>query len=220
MFMAIEVLTRDCTALGDAELAAMADLSAAHAGWEVGLLSKQAEEWVLVSEAFEKSVLKGFVFSTLERIGGTPSLVIGVGCVARARNRSSILRGLMHDQFHKALMAFPDEDVIVSVRMGDASGFEALSDLTDCRPWPDTRPNGEERAWGRRLSKRFGAGAFDDRAMIATGGADQLLFDHESAKATPGTPVFADVNASKEQFIIGWGWAMAEFLDGFEQPAS
>lgn len=218
--MAIEVLTRDCTALGDVDLAAMADLSAASAGWEAGLLSKQAEEWVLVSEAFEKSKLRGFVFSTLERIGGTPSLVIGVGCVAHARNRSSILRGLMHDQFHKALMAFPDEDVIVSARLADASGFEALADLTDCRPWPDTRPNGEERAWGRRLAKRFGAASFDDRTMIASGGADQLLLDHQSAKATPGAPVFDDVDTDAGQFVIGWGWAMAEFLDGFEQPAS
>lgn len=218
--MAIEVLTRDCTALGDADLAAMADLSAATAGWEAGLLSKQAEEWVLVSEAFEKSALKGFVFSTLERIGGTPSLVIGVGCVARARNRSSLLRGLMHDQFHKALMAFPDEDVIVALRMADASGFEALSDLSECRPWPDTRPNGEERAWGRRLSKRFGVGSFDDRSMIASGGAEQLLFDHESAKATPASPVFADANTESGDFVIGWGWAMAEFLDGFDQPAT
>ncbi len=215
--MAIEVITRDCTALGDAELADMADLSAATAGWEAGMLSKQAEEWVLVSEAFDKNKLRGFVFSTLERIGGTPSLVIGVGCVGRVRNRSSILRGLMHDQFHKALMAFPDEDVIVSMRMQDAGAFEALADLTDCRPWPEVRPNGEERAWGRRLSKRFGAASFDDRAMIASGGSDQLLFDHETLKATPAQDAFNDLQA--ESFIIGWGWAMAEFLDKFEKPA-
>ncbi len=216
--MAIEVITRDCTALGDAELGAMADLSASSAGWEAGLLSKQAEEWVLVSEAFDKNKLRGFVFTTLERIGGTPSLVIGVGCVGRVRNRASVLRGLMHDQYHKALMAFPDEDVIVATRMADGGAFEGMSELTDCRPWPDVRPNGEERAWGRRLAKRFGTEHFDDRTMTASGGVQQLLFDHESTKACPSEAAFSHLGS--DEFIIGWGWAMAEFLDKFEKPAS
>ena len=45
--MSIEVETKDCTALSDAELAEMADLCAAGPrAYEVGLLSKQAEEWV------------------------------------------------------------------------------------------------------------------------------------------------------------------------------
>jgi len=50
--MAIEVDTKDCTALGDAELAGMADICAdGPAGYDVGLLSKQRDEWVLVTQA-------------------------------------------------------------------------------------------------------------------------------------------------------------------------
>ena len=46
--MAIEVDTKDCTALSDAELAEMADLCADSSNaFEVGMLSKQAEAWVL-----------------------------------------------------------------------------------------------------------------------------------------------------------------------------
>ena len=52
--MAIEVETKDCTALSDAEQAEMADLCAAGPRpYEAGLLSKLAEEWVLVTLARE-----------------------------------------------------------------------------------------------------------------------------------------------------------------------
>lgn len=214
--MTIHVLTRDCSSLGDAEFAELADLSARSSEWPVGLLSKVSEEWVLVSQATDGGELRGFTFSTLERIGGTPALLIGAACVGRVRNRASVLRALMHDQYHRALMAFPDEDVIVTCRMKNASPFEALADLKDCHPWPDTSPGGEERAWGRRLAKRFGVADFNDRTMVATGGHHQLTFDHQSLRATPAAPLFEE--CSEGEFAIGWAWALAEFLAGFAQP--
>ncbi len=218
--MTVDVFTKDCTALSDAELGEMADLSVRGEGWEVGALSKQAEKWVLVSQAFDEGKLVGFAFTTLERIGGTPSLVIGVAAVARSRRRSAVLASLMHEQFHKTLMAFPDEDVVVATRLTSVGAFEALRDLTDVRPWPGERANGEERAWGRRLAKRFGAVAFDDRSMIATGDGEHLVFDHESLKNIGAEDVLADVDVDAGQHVIAWGWAMAEFLDGFQSPAS
>ena len=67
--MPFEVGTKDCTALSDAELAEMADLCVDRApGFDIGFLSKQCEEWVLVSLAREGSKLRGYSFSTLERI--------------------------------------------------------------------------------------------------------------------------------------------------------
>ena len=78
--MAIEVETKDCTSLSDGDLAEMADLCAESPNaFEVGLLSKQMEEWVLVTVASEGGKIRGFSFCTLERIGGTPSLLIGAG---------------------------------------------------------------------------------------------------------------------------------------------
>jgi hypothetical protein len=80
--MSIQVETKDCTALGDAELAELADLCAeGPVPYEVGVLSKQAEAWVLVTQARQNDRLKGFSVSTLERIGGTPSVVFGLGSV-------------------------------------------------------------------------------------------------------------------------------------------
>ena len=216
----IEVYTKDCTALSDAELGDMADLTVAGEGWEAGLLSKQAEEWVLTSQAFNGGRLEGFMMTTLERIGGTPSLLIGVGCVARKRSRSSVLKSLMHEQLHKTLMAFPDEDVVIATRANHPGPFEALVDLADVRPWPETRANGEERAWGRRVAKRFGATSFDDRSMIAVGEGDNLVLDHESLKASELGPLFASCVRSADQHIVAWGWAMAEYLENFHAPAT
>ena len=69
--MTLDVDTKDCTALADGELAEMADtVTDGPAGFDIGLLSKQAEEWVLITQIRDVGKLVGFSFCTLERIGG------------------------------------------------------------------------------------------------------------------------------------------------------
>ena len=92
---------------------------------------------------------------------------------------------MMHDQFRRAVLAFPDEDVLVGTRFLDAGGFEAFKALDDIVPRPGHKATGEERAWGRRLAKRFGIenGGYDDRSFIANGdGSFPCVLDHESLK--------------------------------------
>jgi len=91
--MPFEVGTKDCTALSDAELAEMADLCVdREPGFDIGYLSKQVEDWVLITQAREGSKLRGYSFSTLERIGGTPSLLIGLATVDRTAKAEQSLR--------------------------------------------------------------------------------------------------------------------------------
>src|SRR5581483_4912163 len=98
--MPIVVSTKDCTALSDAELAEMADLSAERPpGFDIGFLSKEREAWVLITQAREGNKLRGYSFCTLERIGGTPSLLVGVACVDRTSRAESALKAMMADQF-------------------------------------------------------------------------------------------------------------------------
>ena len=216
--MSIEVETKDCTALSDAELAEMADIAASTAGFDVGFLSKQREEWVLVSQARDGGRLQGFALCTLERIGGTPSLLIGLASVKRTAKRESVLRALMADQYRRAVLAFPDEDVLVGTRLATASGFQALRGLEDVVPRPDHRATGEERAWGRRLAKRFGAeGRIDDRTFILAGDSQVGGFlDHDALKPeTIDADVAAFFNALKAKrrdTLVVFGWAMAEDL--------
>ena len=169
--MAIQVETKDCTALSDTEVVEMADICAdGPAGFDVGLISKQREEWVLISLARDGNKLCGYSFCTLERIGGTPSLLIGLASVKRTAKRDTVLKALMQDQFRRAVLAFPDEDVLVGTRMATASAFQAFKGLEDVVPRPGHKASGEERAWSRRLAKRFGAeGRIADRTFIVKG---------------------------------------------------
>jgi hypothetical protein len=218
--MAIDVETKDCTQLSDAELAEMADLCAEGPSlFEAGFLSKQAELWVLVTQARESGRLKGFSFCTLERIGGTPCVLIGLASVKRCAKRDTVLKQMMADQYRRAVLAFPDEDVLVGARFLDASGFEAYKVLDDIVPRPDHKASGEERAWGRRLAKRFGIenGAYDDRTFTATGDSTfPCVLDHESLKpaSIPGavSAQFAEVDVKRGDSLIAFGWAMAEYL--------
>ena len=147
--MAIEVDTKDCTALSDAELAEMADLCADSTNaFEVGMLSKQAEAWVLCTVASEGGKIRGFSFCTLERIGGTPSVLVGAAHICRNTKRDTVLRAIVTDQLRRSVLAFPDEDVLVGAQMNDAGAFEAYKSLTDIVPRPDHKASGEERAWG------------------------------------------------------------------------
>ncbi|HLK13755.1 MAG TPA: hypothetical protein VKT78_03035, partial [Fimbriimonadaceae bacterium] len=183
--MSIEVETKDCTALSDAELAEMADLCAdGPAGHEIGLLSKQREEWVLISQSRDGGKLMGFSFCTLERIGGTPCLLWGLASIRRNSKRDTVLKALCGDQFRRAVLAFPDEDVLVGTRFIDPGAFQSFKELVDIVPRPGHKASGEERAWGRRLAKRFGAeGRIDDRTFIVTGDSSACgVFDFECLK--------------------------------------
>jgi hypothetical protein len=217
--MAIDVETKDCTALSDAELAEMADICVeGPAGYDVGFLSKVRDEWVLVSQARDNGRLIGLCFCTLERIGGTPSLLWGLASVKRTSKRDTALRAIIADQFRRAILAFPDEDVLVGTRMLDASGFGAFGQLEDIVPRPGHKATGEERAWSRRLAKRFGVeNQIDDRTFIVTGTGDtQAGMDIESLKpeSIPEDvrAFFAEVDTKRGDALISFGWAMAETL--------
>jgi hypothetical protein len=219
--MSIAVETKDCTALSDAELAEMADLCAdGPLSYEVGTLSKQAEAWVLVTQARENDKLKGFSFCTLERIGGTPCVLVGLSTVRRTSKRDTVLRGIILDQMRRAVLAFPDEDVLVSARFGEVGGFDAFRSLSDIVPRAGHKATGEERAWGLRLARRYGIEVrnYDQRNFVARGDGGELaeVFDHGTLHPDDIDPEvasrFDEIHADKGDSLIAFGWAMEEDL--------
>jgi hypothetical protein len=217
--MAIEVDTKDCTALSDGELADMADICTdGPAGFDIGLLSKQREAWVLITQGREAGKLVGFSFCTLERIGGTPCLLWGLASIKRTAKRDSILKAVTADQFRRAVLAFPDEDVLVGTRFIDPGAFQAFKGLEDICPRPGHKATGEERAWSRRLAKRFGAeGRIDDRAFVVTGDDSATgIFDFSATKPETLDPdvvaLFDPLNKERFDVLIAFGWGMAEDL--------
>ena len=210
--MAIEVETKDCSMLGDAEIEEMADLCGDGPNpLGIGLLSKESEEWVLATTARDGGRLKGYSFSTLERIGGTPSVIVGLASVRRTSKRDTVLR---------AVLAFPDEDVVVGTRFNSPAGFEAYRSLENVNPRPGHRASGEERAWGRRFVKRFGLSVlnYDEHAFRSKGtGSPACVFDHCSLKPesidAEVAGLFDGLDSGRGDVLVACGWAMAEDLE-------
>ncbi len=217
--MPIDVSTKDCTALGDAELEAMADLAEkGGSGFDLGFLSKQQEEWVLVTDAHVGDELVGYAFYTLERIGGTPAIVMGIVTIRSGDDTLEILSAMMKDQYRKAVLAFPDEDVLIGCRLVSPHGYAILENLVDVVPRPGYKPTGEERAWARRLAKRFGAEhRLDDRSFVLSGtgkvdGYVDIKDPNRNGKFDEYHHFFERLEQSRSDCVCAFGWVMAEDL--------
>ena len=87
-------------------------------------------------------------------------------------------------------------------------------------PRPGYTPNGEDRAWGRRLAKRFGLEPhFDDRGFtVAVKGRKPTcvpVLDASPVKATGGAKIVSlvgELDATRGKAMIAFGWAVAEEL--------
>lgn len=210
--MALDVLTNDASALDDSDLDELASMDEA---FSAGQLSKAKEDWVLITTARFGNALHGFTFSTLERIGGTPCVLIGLMSVKRSSKRDQVLRGLMQEAYHRALMAFPDEDVVVGARFVNADALEAFKELDDRTPAPGERAVGEERAWGRRLAKRFSIDRdYEANSFVSSTGAADGFIDFESTKPddldVDLVEMMSDVPDGGAKVV--YGWTMAEDL--------
>ncbi len=222
--MAIETITKDCTALTDEELRALAGLAEAHGvTFADGFLAAERDAWVLCALASEDERIVGGMLFTLERIGGTPSVLIDLVVTTPKELEELTLASLLHEAYERALLAFPDEDVLVAAKLGTSAGYDLFAGLNDVVPRPGHRPTGEERAWSRRLAKRFGLdGALDDRTSGAVAGSRPIGFVvYRLADAAPSAydEVFSCCKEGAADVLIVFGWAMAEGLaDGSLPP--
>jgi len=212
--MALDVVTNDASALEDTDLDELASMDEA---FSAGQLSKAKEDWVLITTARFGNTLHGFTFSTLERIGGTPCVLIGLMSVKRSSKRDQVLRGLMSEAYHRALMAFPDEDVVVGSRFINADAREAFKDLEGVTPSPGDDAVGEERAWGRRLAKRFAVDkTYDAKTFTSASGAQDGFLDFETANPekldAELVEMMSKIPVAKGGAMVVYGWTMAEDL--------
>lgn len=209
--MALEVVTNDASSLSAADLDEMAAIEGA---FDIDAIAEAQEQWVLATTARVDGKLHGFTFSTLERIGGTPCVLLGMMSIRRSSKRDTILRGLMGEAYHRALMAFPDEDVVVGSRFVDPTALKAFDKLDDVTPAPGQRAVGEERAWGRRLAKRFGVDANYDAKTFTSTNTDGPHLDY--ASTTDPDPDIAEMmsalKADNGDVMVVYGWSMAEDL--------
>ena len=213
--MAVE--SRDSVSLKPAELDELGQL--VHS---VGLpvadeqLDQHLEHFPLIILCSEDEVLSGFLFGSLERIGGTPCILWGLGAVKKSRAARTTLESLVGELYRRAAISFPDEDVLVAGRMAQPAAYSLLGNLADVCPRPKYTPNGEERAWGRRLARRFGCDArYDDRTFrVSAHGGPEPVFDtrHVKLGGKAAVEIVGVVDPGTGEALIAYGWAMAESL--------
>jgi hypothetical protein len=217
----MNVESRDSVSLKPAELDEFGQIL--HA---VGLvvsdqeLDRQVEQFPLVVTATSDGELQSLMLGSLERIGGTPSILWGLGAVRRGRNASAALKLMTAELSRRAAISFPDEDVIVASRFAQPSVYALLQTYANVVPRNGYSPTGEDRAWGRRLAKRFGCEPqFDDRTFRVEprGRKPPVLpvLDATAVKATGGAKVVqlvGELDATRGQAMIAFGWAVAEEL--------
>ena len=220
--MAVE--SRDSVSLKPAELDELGQLVQA-----IGLplndqqLDAAVEHFPLIILATEDDEVGGFLFGSLERIGGTPCILWGLGAIRRGRQARVALDELVGELYRRAAISFPDEDVLVAGRFAHPSSYALLKPLSDVCPRPKYSPTGEERAWGRRLARRFGCDSrYDDRKFrLKANGASEAVLHSSAVKAggKAAAEVVGTIKPNKGEAMIAFGWATAEALvDGLARP--
>lgn len=186
-------------------------------------LEAQVETFPLVVVASDDHELHGFIFGSLERIGGTPCILWGLGAIRKGKHATPTVKGITAELYRRAAISFPDEDVLVGTRIAHTGGYSLFAPLTDVVPRPGYTATGEERAWGRRLAKRFSCeDRYDEKAFRTKKGRRcEPLFDTSSVKlgGKAATEIVNGADASKGESVIAFGWATAEaLLDGLAKP--
>lgn len=220
----MRVESRDSLSLKPAELDEFGQLLASvELPIKDDALDQHIERFPLVTRATADDELHGFLFGSLERIGGTPCILWGLGAIRRGRQARVALDELVGELYRRAAISFPDEDVLVAGRFAHPSSYALLTSLADVCPRPKYSPTGEERAWGRRLARRFGCDArYDDRKFrLKANGASEAVLHSSAVKAggKAAAEVVGTIKPNKGEAMIAFGWATAEALvDGLAPP--
>ncbi|HMF04884.1 MAG TPA: hypothetical protein VKH17_08735 [Acidimicrobiia bacterium] len=220
----MRVESRDSVSLKPAELDEFGQLLASvELPMKDDALDDHIERFPLVTSATTDDELYGFLFGSLERIGGTPCILWGMGAIRRGRQARPTLDALVGELYRRAAISFPDEDVLVAGRFAHPSAYALLNQLSDVCPRPKYSPTGEERAWGRRLARRFGCDSrYDDRKFRLKANAASAAVLHAAAVKAGGkaaAEVVGAVRPHKGEAVIAFGWATAEALvDGLAPP--
>ena len=124
----------------------------------------------------------------------------------------------MADQYRRALLAFPDEDVLLGTRLLGADGFRAFAKLTDVRapprPPPERRGAGLGPSAGQALRGREPPGRphLRDQGHRLAWWAGSTSSRPKVRAAPELETLFEPMNVGRGDRLVAFGWAMAEDL--------
>ena len=220
----MQIESRDSVSLKPAELDELGQLLAS-----VGLsgmnheLEAHVEHFPLVVMATEDAGNYGFLFGSLEASAEPRASSGARRCAGDVTPVPRSGRAWSGELLPSGRDSFPDEDVLVAGRIGHPAAYSLLGGLADVVPRPDYSPTGEERAWGRRLARRYGCeGRYDDRAFrLAPTGSPEAVLDASTVKGggKAATAVVGAVDVTRGEAVIAFGWATADALaNGLGHP--
>lgn len=219
----MQVDSRDSVSLKPAEFDVISQIVAG-----VGLsirdeaLDAHMEQFPLIALVAIDDEIAGFLLGSLERVGGTPCILWGLGAARKGKQARTVLEAVTLEFARRAAISFPDEDVLVAGRIAHPAAYTLFGPLTDVVPRPSYKPNGEERAWGRRLAKRFLCESrYDEQKFrVKAGGRSEAVLDASTVKAggQRAASLLGRLNPAKGEALIAFGWATAEYLAGLPHP--
>ena|SRR5581483_432591 len=212
----MDVDIRDSASLKPAELDELSQvLRKAGSPLPESTIDDQVERFSRVTMVMQEDEIHGFLFGSLERIGGTPCVLWGLGTTTVEEPRP-VLEAMTTELYRRAAISFPDEDVLVAGRIAHPALYQLFGTLQEPCPRPGYKASGEDRAWGRRLAKRFGSDAsYDDRAFRSAGnGSPEPKLDIPLGEEPEPEvqELLAPVDPTKGDTLIAFGWAPAESL--------
>jgi hypothetical protein len=214
----MDVDIRDSASLKPAELDELSQvLRKAGSPLPETTIDDQVERFSRVTMILADDEVHGFLFGSLERIGGTPCVLWGLGATAATNGDAGpMLEAMTTELYRRAAISFPDEDVLVAGRIAHPGLYQLFGGLQEPCPRPGYRASGEDRAWGRRLAKRFGCDdRYDDRAFRSEGNGtpepklDIVLGGDPEPEVAE---LLAPLDPAKGDTLIAFGWAPAESL--------
>lgn len=213
----MDVDIRDSASLKPAELDELSQvLRKAGSPLPESTIDDQVERFSRVTMVMADEEIHGFLFGSLERIGGTPCVLWGLGATDANGEGGPLLEAMTNELYRRAAISFPDEDVLVAGRIAHPSLYTLFGGLQEPCPRPGYKASGEDRAWGRRLAKRFGCDArYDDRAFRSAGDGTpepKLDIDLPVEPEPEVKELLAPVDPDKGDTLIAFGWAPAETL--------
>ena len=220
--MAIEVETKDCTALGDAELARDGRHLRRRAppASRSGCCRSRPRRGCSSPRPARTASSRASRSARSSASAARPACSSGLASVKRTSKRDAVLRAMMRRPVRRAVLAFPDEDVLVGTRFADAVGLRGVqgASRTSC-PGPTTRPPARSGrgagAWPSASASR--AATTSGRSSPRATATVRAVLDHEQPEARGHRsrgrrPVRRARRASAATALIAFGWAMAEDL--------
>src|SRR5882724_8387607 len=113
----MDVDIRDSASLKPAELDELSQvLRKAGSPLPETTIDDQVERFSRVTMVMDEDEIHGFLFGSLERIGGTPCVLWGLGAANSETETRPLLEAMTNELYRRAAISFPDEDVLVAGR--------------------------------------------------------------------------------------------------------